>query len=122
MAELFEGCSSNLFRPLAAPGAPAVCPSLFVPLWPKPGDINTPLSRDLALSLVRGILSDPASWNAAAGASMASSKKRTAKAKVGADEPERIQAVATHCRAPSARHGWLRVETQSDFFTTVHPA
>ena len=58
MPELFKVVPPNLFRPLAAPGAPVYARALFV-LFAETRRHQQPLSRDLALSLVMKILSDP---------------------------------------------------------------
>jgi hypothetical protein len=58
MPGLFKVVPPNLFRPLAAPGAPVYARALFV-LFAATRRHQQPLSRDLALSLVMKILSDP---------------------------------------------------------------
>jgi hypothetical protein len=65
MPELFKVVPPNLFRPLAAPGAPVYARALFV-LFAATRRHQQPLSRDLALSLVMEILSDPEVQAAAA--------------------------------------------------------
>ena len=65
MPELFKIVPPNLFRPLAAPGAPVYARALFV-LFAETRRHQQPLSRDLALSLVMEILSDPEALDAAA--------------------------------------------------------
>jgi hypothetical protein len=115
MSELFKVVPPNLFRPLAAPGAPVYARALFV-LFAETRRHQQPLSRDLALSLVSEILSDP---EALAAASEIEDEVDEADAENGTDEFDdefaRIQSRGSALLRALARYGWLRVETQSDF-------
>ena len=113
MPELFKVVPPNLFRPLAAPGAPVYARALFV-LFAETRRHQQPLSRDLALSLVMEILSDPEVLDAAA-AIDDEFEETDDEGEEDADEPGRIQARGSALLRALARHGWLRVETQSDF-------
>ena len=113
MPELFKVVPPNLFRPLAAPGAPLYARALFV-LFAETRRHQQPLSRDLALSLVMEILSDPEVLDAAA--AIDDEFEETAnEGEEDADEPGRIQSRGSALLRALVRHGWLRVETQSDF-------
>jgi Wadjet protein JetA len=113
MLELFKVVPPNLFRPLAAPGAPVYARALFV-LFAETKRHQQPLSRDLALSLVMEILSDPEVLDAAA-AIDDEFEETDHEGEEGADEPGRIQARGSALLRALVCHGWLRVETQSDF-------
>ncbi len=113
MRELFKVVPPNLFRPLAAPGAPVYARALFV-LFDATRRHQQPLSRDLALSLVMEILSDPEVLDAAA-AIQDEFEETDDQGEEFTDEPGRIQARSSALLRTLARHGWLRVETQSDF-------
>jgi len=113
MPELFKVVPPNLFRPLAAPGAPVYARALFV-LFAATRRHQQPLSRDLALSLVMEILSDPEVLDAAA-AIQDEFEETDDEGEEFTDEPGRIQARSSALLRTLARHGWLRVETQSDF-------
>lgn len=115
MMELFKVIPPNLFRPLAAPGAAVYARALFV-LFAETRRHQQPLSRDLALSLVTEILSDP---EALAAASEIEDEVDEPGGEDGADQFDdeftRIQSRSSALLRALARYGWLRVETQSDF-------
>jgi Family of unknown function (DUF5716) len=120
MPELFKVIPPNLFRPLAAPGAPIYTRVLFT-LFAETRRHQQPLSRDLALSLVVDILSDP---EAMAAASEIEDEVDGPGDEGGADRFEdkqfedefgRIQSRSSALLRALVRYGWLRVETQSDF-------
>lgn len=119
MLELFKVIPPNLFRPLAAPGAPVYARALFT-LFTETRRHQQPLSRDLALGLVAEILSDP---EAMAVTSDIEEETEDELEKPGGedgadgfdDEFSRIQSRSGALLRALARYGWLRVEMQSDF-------
>lgn len=119
MPELFKIIPPNLFRPLAAPGAPVYARALFT-LFAETRRHQQPLSRDLALSLVAEILSDPEALAAASEIEEGIEDEADESSGEGgagafADELDRIQSRSSALLRALARYGWLRVETQSDF-------
>jgi hypothetical protein len=119
MPELFKVIPPNLFRPLAAPGAPVYARALFT-LFAETRRHQQPLSRDLALSLVAEILSDPEAM------AVMSDIEEGVEDEIeepggedGADQFDdefgRIQSRSGALLRALARYGWLRVEMQSDF-------
>src|SRR5262245_36243740 len=119
MPELFKVIPPNLFRPLAAPGAPVYARALFT-LFAETRRHQQPLSSDLALSLVAEILSDPEAM------AVMSDIEEGAEDEIeepggedGADQFDdefgRIQSRSGALLRALARYGWLRVEMQSDF-------
>jgi Family of unknown function (DUF5716) len=115
MPELFKVIPPNLFRPLASPGAPVYSQVLFT-LYAETRRHQQPLSRDLALSLVMEILSDPETL-AAASEIGDDIDESGAEGQPGEfeDEFDRIQSRSSALLRALVRYGWLRVETQSDF-------
>ena len=119
MSELFKIIPPNLFRPLAAPGAPVYARALFT-LFAETRRHQQPLSRDLALSLVAEILSDPEALVAASELEEGEVDEPGDEGGDGAfdDDLDRIQARSSALLRALTRYGWLRVEMQSDFSQT----
>lgn len=104
MATLFQVVPTDLFNPLAAPGA-AVYVEALLRLFAETKRHQQPLSRDLAMNLVAELLLDPDALKITADAD-----DETAN-----DEADVIQSRAAAILRYLSRCGWLRVETQSDF-------
>src|SRR5262245_25289585 len=122
MSELFKVIPPNLFRPLSAPGAAVYARALFT-LFAETRRHQQPLSRDLALSLVAEILSDPEALAAASEIEEGIEgevDESSGEGGVGAsdDELDRIQSRGGALLRALTRYGWLRVEMQSDFSQT----
>lgn len=117
MPELFETIPPNLFRPLAAPGATVYARALFT-LFVETRRHQQPLSRDLALSLVAEILSDPEAMAVTSEIEEGTKDEKTDgkdEADEFNDEFGRIQSRGSALLRALTRYGWLRVEMQSDF-------
>jgi hypothetical protein len=103
---LFAVIPPTLFSPLASPGAPVYAGALLA-IFAETRRHQQPLSRELALNLVRETLSDAGDALAATG------EAEDEPGGVDADDP--LTARAGAVLRYLARCGWLRAETQSDF-------
>jgi hypothetical protein len=107
---LFAALPPQLFSPLASPGAPVYAAALLA-LFTETRRHQQPLSRELALSLVRELLAE-----AEGGLEATHDAEEDELAPSPDDDPlsGRAAAVLRYL----ARSGWLRSETQSDFSQT----
>ncbi|NNJ12309.1 hypothetical protein EKD04_018445 [Chloroflexales bacterium ZM16-3] len=97
---------TTLFSPLASPGAPLYASALLA-IFAETRRHQQPLSRDLAVSLVRELLGE----DQAALANTADAADAEGSPEDGDPLAGRAAAVLRYL----ARSGWLRSETQSDF-------
>ena len=115
MADLFHIIPPTLFRPLAAPGAPVYARALFA-LFAETKRQYQPLSRELAVSLIAEILTDPVA--AALTAELDEEENIMPEAELASeadDELARLQERSSALLRALVRYGWLRIETQNDF-------
>jgi hypothetical protein len=103
---LFASIPDTLFSPLASPGAPVYAAALLQ-IFAETRRHQQPLSRELAVSLVREVLAD--AQNALATTSDAGDEVAIE------EEDDPLTARAAAVLRYLARSGWLRIETQSDF-------
>ncbi|HET9223537.1 MAG TPA: Wadjet anti-phage system protein JetA family protein [Roseiflexaceae bacterium] len=103
---LFATIPDTLFSPLASPGAPAYA-AVLLQIFAETRRHQQPLSRELAVSLVREVLAE------AQDALAATSDDDEESAVEEGDDP--LAARAGAVLRYLARCGWLRIETQSDF-------
>jgi hypothetical protein len=103
---LFATIPPALFSPLASPGAPVYAGALLA-IFAETRRHQQPLSRELALNLVRETLSEAGDALAATG------DAEDEPGAADADDPLTVRAGAV--LRYLARCGWLRTETQSDF-------
>jgi hypothetical protein len=111
MRELFKVLPLELFRPLAAPGAP-VYVGVLLTLFAATRRHNQPLSRELVIQIVSEILSDPEALSATEDVEEIDEVSGNG---VIEDEAERVGQRSSKVLRALVRYGWLRVETQSDF-------
>jgi hypothetical protein len=115
MRELFNVIPAELFRPLAAPGAPVYAGVLFA-LFAATKRHHQPLSRELAVNLIADLLAAPDAMSATDDVEEMAAQTAQAKSPGDiVDEADRIQARSGAVLRALVRYGWLRIETQSDF-------
>jgi len=107
---LFVTIPDMLFNPLASPGAPAYAVALLQ-IFAETRRHQQPLSRELAVSLVREVLAE------AQDALVTTSDADEESAVDQDDDP--LAARAGAVLRYLGRCGWLRIETQSDFSITL---
>lgn len=103
---LFAAVPQHLFQPLASPGAP-VYADVLLAIFAETRRHQQPLSRELALNLVRETLA------AAQDGLAATDDAEDEPSAPTDDDPIGVRAGAI--LRYLARSGWLRIETQSDF-------
>jgi hypothetical protein len=115
MRELFNVIPAELFRPLAAPGAPVYAGVLFA-LFAATKRHHQPLSRELAVNLIADLLAEPDAMSATDDVEEMAAPTAQAKSPGDiVDEADRIQERSGAVLRALVRYGWLRIETQSDF-------
>jgi Family of unknown function (DUF5716) len=107
MADLFDSVPIALFNPLASPGAP-VYAAVLLELFAETRRHQQPLSRELAVNLVRDVLAE-----AREGLEVIGDVDDVDLRAEADDDP--LTARAGAVLRYLARCGWLRSETQTDF-------
>src|SRR5262245_37217801 len=105
MADLFDTIPLTLFNPLASPGAPLYA-AVLLELLAETRRHQQPLSRELAVNLVREVLAE-----AREGLEVISDVNDVDARGEADDDPLTVRAGAV--LRYLARCGWLRSETQS---------